>query len=75
MRLFGADVVVGGDSVAAEPRRGRQQDHEADAQRQGGANLAEMTDIGLPMPSGFTITTEVCDYDSAKGAHPCATVP
>jgi pyruvate,orthophosphate dikinase len=39
-----------------------------------GANLAEMTDIGLPMPSGFTITTEVCDYDSARGAYPCATV-
>ena len=34
-----------------------------------------MTKIGLPMPSGFTITTEVCDYDSAKGAHPGATVP
>ena len=26
-----------------------------------GANLAEMTDIGLPVPPGFTITTEVCD--------------
>jgi len=25
-----------------------------------GANLAEMTNIGLPVPSGFTITTEVC---------------
>ena len=25
-----------------------------------GANLAEMTSIGLPVPSGFTITTEVC---------------
>ncbi|MEQ1827509.1 MAG: pyruvate, phosphate dikinase, partial [Pirellula sp.] len=25
-----------------------------------GANLAQMTKIGLPVPSGFTITTEVC---------------
>ncbi|MEM2592173.1 MAG: PEP/pyruvate-binding domain-containing protein, partial [Thermofilaceae archaeon] len=28
-----------------------------------GANLAEMTNIGLPVPPGFTITTDVCrDY-------------
>lgn len=27
-----------------------------------GANLAEMTNLGLPVPSGFTITTEVCTY-------------
>jgi pyruvate,orthophosphate dikinase len=27
-----------------------------------GANLAEMTRIGLPVPPGFTITTEVCSY-------------
>ncbi len=26
-----------------------------------GANLAEMTSIGLPVPPGFTITTDVCD--------------
>ena len=26
-----------------------------------GMNLAEMTGIGLPVPPGFTITTEVCD--------------
>ena len=25
-----------------------------------GANLAEMTSIGLPVPQGFTITTEAC---------------
>jgi pyruvate,orthophosphate dikinase len=33
-----------------------------------GANLAEMTSIGLPVPPGFTITTEVCDlyYKSGK---------
>jgi pyruvate,orthophosphate dikinase len=27
-----------------------------------GANLAEMTRIGLPVPPGFTITTELCTY-------------
>ncbi len=27
-----------------------------------GANLAEMTKIGLPVPAGFTISVEVCDY-------------
>src|SRR5437016_2621179 len=27
-----------------------------------GANLAEMTRIGLPVPPGFTITTDVCSY-------------
>ena len=28
-----------------------------------GANLAEMTNIGLPVPRGFTVTTEACtDY-------------
>ena len=27
-----------------------------------GANLAEMTNIGLPVPAGFTISTEVCTY-------------
>ncbi|MBM4165777.1 MAG: pyruvate, phosphate dikinase [Ignavibacteria bacterium] len=27
-----------------------------------GANLAEMTNLGLPVPAGFTITTEVCSY-------------
>ncbi|PIX39602.1 MAG: pyruvate, phosphate dikinase, partial [Armatimonadetes bacterium CG_4_8_14_3_um_filter_58_9] len=31
-----------------------------------GANLAEMTNIGLPVPPGFTITTEVCN-DYIKG--------
>ncbi len=32
-----------------------------------GANLADMTSIGLPVPAGFTITTEVCDqYNKAK---------
>ena len=27
-----------------------------------GANLAEMSNIGVPVPPGFTLTTEVCDY-------------
>lgn len=33
-----------------------------------GANLAEMSSIGLPVPSGFTITTEVCKlyYDNKR---------
>ena len=33
-----------------------------------GANLAEMTSIGLPVPPGFTITTECCDayYKSGR---------
>ena len=33
-----------------------------------GANLAEMSSIGVPVPAGFTITTEVCThyYDNAK---------
>ncbi|OGP43499.1 MAG: pyruvate, phosphate dikinase [Deltaproteobacteria bacterium GWF2_42_12] len=37
-----------------------------------GAGLAEMTNIGLPVPAGFTITTEVCDlyYRSNKKCPP-----
>ena len=33
-----------------------------------GANLAEMTKIGLPVPKGFTVTTEACNkyYDDGK---------
>src|ERR1700734_2145741 len=27
-----------------------------------GANLAEMSNLGLPVPPGFTITTEVCTH-------------
>jgi pyruvate,orthophosphate dikinase len=27
-----------------------------------GANLAEMTNIGIPVPAGFTISTEICTY-------------
>src|SRR5262249_52656444 len=32
-----------------------------------GANLAEMASLGLPVPPGFTITTEVCDAYYANG--------
>ena len=32
-----------------------------------GANLAEMTGIGLPVPPGFTLTTEVCDLYYKSG--------
>ena len=35
-----------------------------------GANLAEMTRIGLPVPPGFTITTEVCNHYAATGDYP-----
>jgi pyruvate,orthophosphate dikinase len=36
-----------------------------------GAGLAEMTRIGLPVPAGFTITTETCDYYFKHGRkHP-----
>ncbi|HYD30921.1 MAG TPA: pyruvate, phosphate dikinase [Azospirillaceae bacterium] len=32
-----------------------------------GANLAEMSSLGLPVPPGFTITTELCTYFYAQG--------
>lgn len=32
-----------------------------------GANLAEMSNLGLPVPPGFTVTTEVCTYFYANG--------
>ncbi|WP_025274040.1 pyruvate, phosphate dikinase [Haloglycomyces albus] len=35
-----------------------------------GANLAEMTRLGLPVPPGFTITTDACRYFLAEGAVP-----
>ena len=36
-----------------------------------GANLADMTSIGLPVPPGFTITTEACDFfDKHQGSYP-----
>ncbi|KQX67403.1 pyruvate, phosphate dikinase [Streptomyces sp. Root1310] len=35
-----------------------------------GANLAEMTRLGLPVPPGFTVTTEACRAFLATGAEP-----
>ena len=35
-----------------------------------GANLAEMTGIGIPVPPGFTITTEACIAFSRTGQYP-----
>ncbi|MBQ7565717.1 MAG: pyruvate, phosphate dikinase, partial [Oscillospiraceae bacterium] len=37
-----------------------------------GANLAEMTKIGLPVPQGFTITTEACTqyYEDGRQINP-----
>jgi len=36
-----------------------------------GANLAEMASLGVPVPPGFTITTEVCGhYQAHDGAYP-----
>lgn len=35
-----------------------------------GANLAEMTKLGLPVPPGFTITTETCNYYLAHNEYP-----
>ncbi|MGH3246287.1 MAG: pyruvate, phosphate dikinase, partial [Trebonia sp.] len=35
-----------------------------------GANLAEMTNLGLPVPPGFTITTEACRYYLSHNAMP-----
>src|SRR5438128_6308051 len=41
-----------------------------------GANLAEMTRIGLPVPPGLTITTEVCThYYANKRTYPKALQP
>jgi len=41
-----------------------------------GANLAEMSSIGIPVPPGFTITTEVCqDYYAANRTLPEAVKP
>ncbi len=37
-----------------------------------GANLAEMSNLGLPVPPGFTITTEVCThfYNERRQTYP-----
>ena len=51
--------------------------HEGDATMRNllggkGANLAEMTKLGMPVPQGFTITTEACTkyYDDGKVINP-----
>jgi len=35
-----------------------------------GANIAEMTNLGIPVPPGFTISTEACTYYMETGDHP-----
>jgi pyruvate, orthophosphate dikinase len=35
-----------------------------------GANLAEMTNLGIPVPPGFTITTEACNVYLQSGSEP-----
>jgi pyruvate,orthophosphate dikinase len=41
-----------------------------------GANLADMTNMGLPVPPGFTITTQTCaDYNAAGGKLPSDLMP
>jgi len=60
-----------------EPERGRLVYDFADGDRSQvdllggkGANLAEMTKLGLPVPPGFTITTEACRYYLERGEEP-----
>ncbi|MBY0275989.1 pyruvate, phosphate dikinase [Candidatus Binatia bacterium] len=73
--------VAKGDAKAAKPAAGRAGKYtysfgggRADGRAEmknllggKGANLAEMAEIGLPVPPGFTITTEVCTYYYANG--------
>ena len=41
-----------------------------------GANLAEMSNLGIPVPAGFTITTEMCtEYYRNKGSLPKSLIP
>jgi pyruvate,orthophosphate dikinase len=62
--------------AAAKPKKGKLVYYFGDGRSDGdgkmkallggkGANLAEMTRIGLPVPPGFTITTEVCTWFNA----------
>ena len=48
---------------------GKAEGHASDRNLLGGkgANLAEMSSIGIPVPPGFTISTEVCTYYYANG--------
>ena len=41
--------------------------HQKDLLGGKGANLAEMTRLGIPVPPGFTITTEVCTHYMNQG--------
>ena len=34
-----------------------------------GANLAEMSRLGIPVPPGFTITTECCNHRGIPAVH------
>jgi len=64
--------------AAAKPKKGKLAYFFGDGRSDGdgkmkallggkGANLAEMTRIGLPVPPGFTITTEVCTWFNEHG--------
>ena len=44
--------------------------HQKDLLGGKGANLAEMTRLGIPVPPGFTITTEVCTHYMNQGKLP-----
>jgi pyruvate,orthophosphate dikinase len=44
--------------------------HQKDLLGGKGANLAEMTRLGIPVPPGFTITTDVCAYYMNQGNYP-----
>ncbi|MBT6870190.1 MAG: pyruvate, phosphate dikinase [Candidatus Marinimicrobia bacterium] len=44
--------------------------HQKDLLGGKGANLAEMTRLGIPVPPGFTITTEVCTHYMENGEFP-----
>lgn len=48
---------------------GKAEGHASDRNLLGGkgANLAEMSSIGIPVPPGFTVTTEVCTYFYENG--------
>ena len=48
--------------------------HQADLLGGKGANLAEMTRLGLPVPAGFTVTTEACRAYLETGSLPAGLV-
>ncbi|RVU06216.1 pyruvate, phosphate dikinase [Novosphingobium umbonatum] len=52
----------GGDATSSDPRA-----RDKTVVGGKGANLAEMAAIGLPVPPGFTISTEVCAFYNANG--------